>query len=481
MRDGSRYSIKEGRLGFWAVLVLVSLATSETFAQVPGLLTPAPAKSQGETPAKKEAGETVTTVSGPIKVENDKTHDKEVELYLEGLLKQVPGVRSIDATVKKGVVFIDGQVDDDDTRQQITTIAGKVEGLNMVINRLSTDAEVLTAPELLLEKVRAIWDLLRRRWLLGILALGVVLAFSALARVFNTYSETLLAPFLKNVMIRSVVGSLIGSGIVLGGLVFGLTILNLTHAVLSVLGLASIVGLAVGFAFKDITENFIASVLLGVRRPFQVGDYVTVAGQTGAVRSLNTRATVLVTLEGNHIRIPNNIIYKEILVNATASPSYRASLDVRIPYEASTADAIEAMTAALRQVPGILADPPARALVEALEPEGVRLKGYYWMPVQNVDWSRINSDARLRVKVALQQAHVLTAAAAAADLDAIAPSTNVHAVEANLRKDVRAIENARNAPASGQPSPVERVMNQGETRVSEEGTNLLATAGKRDG
>ncbi len=113
------------------------------------------------------------------------------------------------------------------------------------------------------------------------LALGVVMAFSVLARVFNAHSETLLAPFLKNVMLRSVAGSLIGSAIVLGGLVFALSVLNLTHAVLSVLGLASIVGLAVGFAFKDITENFIASVLLGVRRPFQVGDYVTVAGQTG--------------------------------------------------------------------------------------------------------------------------------------------------------------------------------------------------------
>ena len=92
------------------------------------------------------------------------------------------------------------------------------------------------------------------------------------------------------------------------------------------------------------------------------------------VQTLNTRATVLVTLEGNHVRIPNNIIYKEILVNSSASPSSRGNFDVVIPYEVSTATALEAMTRALREQEGIMTDPPARALVEALEPSGVRLR-----------------------------------------------------------------------------------------------------------
>ena len=124
--------------------------------------------------------------------------------------------------------------------------------------------------------------------------------------------------------------------------------------VLSIVGVASIVGLAVGFAFKDITENFIASLLLGVRRPFQIGDYVTVAGQTGVVKSLNTRATVLVTLEGNHVRIPNATVFKEIMVNSTASPSCRNSFDVKVPIEASTADAIAAIDGALKEMKAVL-------------------------------------------------------------------------------------------------------------------------------
>jgi small-conductance mechanosensitive channel len=449
---------------------------------VPALPKAAPAGGgeAGKEKAKtKEAATTVATTAGPIKVE-DAVDDHAIETTLEALLPQYPGVISVDATVKEGVVALDGQVDDDDTRDQMTAVAQKVEGVRLVINRLATDEEVMTAPNLVLRKLSGIWDLVSRRWLLALLAVVIVVVFSWLARLVNAYAERLLAPFLGNMMLRSVVGSLLSTALVLGGVIFGLSMLNLTHVVASVLGLATLVGLAVGFAFKDITENFIASLLLGVRRPFRVGDYVTVAGQTGLVKSLNTRATVLVTLEGNHVRIPNNVVYKEILINATASPTYRASFDVVIPYEASTAAAVEAMTRALRAVDGLVHDPPARALVEALEPAGVRVRAYYWVPVQGVDWFLLNSDAKLAVKVALQKAGVLGSPAPATPAPSVAPAPNstdaaalAARAEANLKRDAAAAASARAVPAAGHPTPVEHALEAAETHVSEEGTNLL--------
>ena len=245
------------------------------------------------------------------------------------------------------MVTLQGRVDDDDSRDEITDVVRRVEGVRLVLNQMKTDEEVMTAPEFATRELSKIGDYFARKWLLVLVALGIA-AFSALlARLFAAHSETLLAPFVHNVLLRSVVGSLISSMLVIGGLLLALSALKLTQAVLSILGLAGVVGLAVGFAFRDITENFIASVLLGVRRPFQIGDYVTVAGQSGVVKSLNTRATVLVTLEGNHVRIPNAVIFKEIMVNATASASFRSSFDVLIPPEASTADALAAIAQAL--------------------------------------------------------------------------------------------------------------------------------------
>jgi small-conductance mechanosensitive channel len=199
----------------------------------------------------------------------------------------------------------------------------------------------------------------------------------------------------------------------IGGLLLALGALRLTQAVLSILGLSAVVGLAVGFAFRDITENFIASVLLGMRSPFQIGDYVTVAGHSGVVKSLITRATVLVTLEGNHVRIPNSVIFKEIMVNATASPCSRNTFDVLIPYTASTSAAIDAISRALNQQPGVLSNPAPRVLVEALEAEAVRLRAYLWTPTQGADWFRLLSGVKLKAKVELQKAGVMTTQPAA--------------------------------------------------------------------
>jgi small conductance mechanosensitive channel len=258
--------------------------------------------------------------------------------------------------------------------------------------------------------------------------------------------------------------------------------------------------LAVGFAFRDITENFIASVLLGTRRPFQVGDYVQIAGHAGVVKSLNTRATVLVTLEGNQVRIPNVIIYKEILVNSSASASVRGSFDVIVPYEVSTAAAMEAITPALRGQEGILAEPPPRALVEALETSGVRLRVYFWLPAQGVDGFQLNSDVRLRTKVALQQAGITPPAASVSvsvagqvpvvvtEADGEAPAAGVvrsgtavtpEQAEANLRHDTKAAEGAADAPAGGRPTPAEHALNVAESCVTDEGANLLKSNGAR--
>ena len=182
-----------------------------------------------------------------------------------------------------------------------------------MLNRMKTDAELLSGRQMVMKVLGQYGLVIQKNWLLAILAVALILAWASgmLARAFARSSEALLAPLIRNRLLRSVVGSILSSLIVLAGVLMGLSVLDLTHAVVSVLGLAGVVGLALGFAFKDIAENFIASMLLGLRRPFQIGDFITVAGKSGSVLSLNTRETILITPEGNHVRIPNAVIYKE--------------------------------------------------------------------------------------------------------------------------------------------------------------------------
>ena len=471
-----------------ALLGFVILACSGTMClgQLPISVMQGAASKPGATAnaapkAKVEATEGTITV-------NQAVSDATLLQFLERFLPEYPGVRNVKVSVRDGVVTLTGRVDDDDSRNEITEVVKKVEGVRVVMNQMNTDDEVMTAWEFAAGEAGNLRDYVAKKWLLVLLA-GLIFVTSALvARVFAANAEVILAPFVRNVLLRSVVGSVVSSLIVIGGVVMALGALRLTQAVMSILGVSGLVVLAVGFAFRDITENFIASVLLGVRRPFQIGDYVTVAGQSGIVKSLNTRATVLVTLEGNHVRIPNATVFKEIMINSTASPSFRSNFDVVIPYEASTAEALEAINRALRQQNGIRLDPPPRALVEALEPGGVKIRVYFWVPTQNVDWFLLLSEVKMKVKVALQQAGVLgvaaTSAAAATPPGSGGAAVNGNGIggngssasleaAANLKRDAKATVNAAATSGNGQANAVERVLEQPETRVSEEGANLL--------
>jgi small-conductance mechanosensitive channel len=498
----------------WTSAILAGLLGRPALGQVPGLPS-APATSKGSPattkdssatkgsaqPAAEKAKSAVATSAGPINI-HPQVSDREIQRFLTKFLPKYPGVEKIAVSVDEGVVTLTGRVDDEDTQDELTDFLKRVQGVILVLNQTETDDQVMTGWQFARQEAGNFFGYLARKWVLILLSLAIVAISWLLAQAFATHSETLLAPVVHNVLLRSVVGSVISGLIVIGGLILALQALRLTQAVMSIVGVSGLVVLAVGFAFRDITENFIASVLLGLRRPFQVGDYVTIAGQSGVVKSLNTRATVLVTLDGKHVRIPNSTIFKEIMVNATASPSFRTNFDVVIPTEASTAAAIDAINRALRETPGILSDPPPRALVEALESGGVRLRADFWTPTHNIDWFQLMSDAKLRAKVALQQAGVIVASppalsAAPAPAPALpaqaedqpngrsatksngatSPPPDAaaagHQAAANLARDVRAARDAPTAVVDHDETPMARALQEPETRVSDEGTNLL--------
>ncbi len=490
-------------------------------AQLPGLPTgpkPAPAPkadpSRKPVPDKDASGAVFATTSGPIAV-SKKVSDSDIQKTLADLLAQFPGVMRVEVHVHDGVVRLSGHVDDDDSLSDVTAFTEKVEGVRLVLNTMQTDAEVLTGRQMAMKVLGEYAHVFSKKWLLAILAVGFGLGFGALARVFARYSETLLAPFVSNTLLRSVIGSILSSLIVLAGILIGLSVLNLTHAVVSVLGLAGVVGLALGFAFRDIAENFIASMLLGVRRPFQIGDFITVAGRSGSVLSLNTRATLLITPEGNHVRIPNAVIYKETLVNASTTPTTLGTIDVMVPYESSTAEALEAINGVLQSTDGLLQEPTPRALVQALEANGVHLRASYWMPTRGIDGDKLQSDIRLKIKVALQKAGITPPSTYATvsvsgripvemfDLGAVDRPTgkgdgkagagrNGHAApesvvrpgavvtpsqaEDNLRKDSRAAETASDEVAPPEASPIDHAIRQAEVNAVAEGNNMLVNA-----
>ena len=121
-------------------------------------------------------------------------------------------------------------------------------------------------------------------------------------------SQALLGRHVQSKLLRDVAARTIAVPVFLIGLYLVLRVSGLTGLTVTVIGSTGLLGLVLGFAFRDIAENFLASILISMNRPFATGDRIEVAGYDGFVQSVNTRSTLLMTLDGNHVQIPNAAI-----------------------------------------------------------------------------------------------------------------------------------------------------------------------------
>ncbi|MEP6955888.1 MAG: mechanosensitive ion channel domain-containing protein, partial [Chthoniobacterales bacterium] len=98
---------------------------------------------------------------------------------------------------------------------------------------------------------------------------------------------------------------------------------------ISGLGVSSV---AIGFAFKDILQNWLAGLLILLRQPFAIHDQIKVNDHEGTVERIETRATIIKTYEGERIVIPNSQIYTNAVLVKTAHEKRRSQYDVGIGY-----------------------------------------------------------------------------------------------------------------------------------------------------
>ena len=175
-------------------------------------------------------------------------------------------------------------------------------------------------------------------------------------------------------LLRQVVATVIGVIVFLIGLHIALRISGLTRLATTLLGGTGLIGLAIEFAFRDIAENFLSSILLSLNHPFRVGDLIEVDGTTGFVRRVTTRATILATFEGNQVQIPNSTIYKGKITNFTASPLRRRDFTVGIGFDDSAQQAQSLIMGVLQDHEAVENEPEPTVLVESLGAATVNLR-----------------------------------------------------------------------------------------------------------
>ncbi|WP_442858576.1 mechanosensitive ion channel family protein [Alteromonas sp. 38] len=219
-----------------------------------------------------------------------------------------------------------------------------------------------------------------------IMALFIFAAGPLSRLLLKPFSFSSLTPLIKSVAQRSI--SLV---IILLGVYLFLFMAGLTGFAVAVISGTGVVGLILGFAFRDIAENFISSLLLTIQRPFRIGDIVEINEFTGIIQKVTSRATTMVDFDGNHIQIPNATIYKGVIKNLTANPLMRGHFVLGVGYDADIRNAQHLAVQIISSHAKVLTDPEPQVLIDNLGASTYNLKVYFWVNVEDTSVLKMSS------------------------------------------------------------------------------------------
>ena len=332
--------------------------------------------------------------------------DGEIRQRIADILKTTGWFGEPKVTVQEGIVFLKGTTENDETKQWAGDLAKNTEGVVAVVNQIEV------APTTVWDfdpTFQVLNDLTREfvRLLPLILVAVVVIAISWILAGLTVYllRRRLLARS-HSQLLREVTARAGGILVMIAGLYLVLRIAGLTQLALTLVGGTGLIGLVLGIAFRDITENFLASLFLSLQQPFREGDLIEVANVTGYVQRLTSRTTVLMTLEGNQAQVPNSTVFKSTIRNFTSNPNRREDFIVGIGYDDSIPFAQEVALKVLVDHPAVLHEPEPLVLVENLGSSTVNLRVYFWLDGSLHSWGKVKSSVIRLVKRAFQDSGI---------------------------------------------------------------------------
>jgi small-conductance mechanosensitive channel len=325
-------------------------------------------------------------------------------------LRETDGLSDVTVTVRDGVAELEGVVLDAGDRERAEQVASQQPGISRVENRviLSTrlSERLALATTLAMDKLTR---LLAALPLLLVALLVVALAWWA-GRWMGRRAGQRIARRnwqSENPYFASLVQQLVQWLALLGGVLVALDLLGATALVGAVVGSAGVLGLALGFAFKDIAENYVAGVLLSIRRPFAPGELLRIDNtHEGRVAALTPRATVLVTHDGNRLTLPNALVFKSVVLNFSSNARRRLEFTVPVDVSESIRNVQELAMEAIRGTDGVLADPGPSWTVDGYAATALTLRYVAWVDQRGSDLGKVRSEAIHAVRTRLREAGV---------------------------------------------------------------------------
>lgn len=200
--------------------------------------------------------------------------------------------------------------------------------------------------------------------------------------------------------IQSLVVRIGGIAVWLVGLAVTLSVLNVDAAALfAALGLT---GAALGFAIRDIIANFISGVVLLSTRPFKIGDLVTIETFEGIVEDLAIRATILKTVDGREVAIPNAKVFSAIVIKHSLQSSRRVLVNLAIDDSCSFEQVKDIVLNTLKTFEEITEDPAISISITSFSANVVNLEVWFWVKPE-FSLGTTSTQTKLAIKAALDK------------------------------------------------------------------------------
>lgn len=211
-----------------------------------------------------------------------------------------------------------------------------------------------------------------------VLALATFLFFYFAAGLVRWVARRAVAGAELEPSAQLIIGRLTRALVILLGVLVAALVLFPSFDAGQLIELLGIAGVAVGFAFRDILQNFLAGILLLLTQPFRIGDQIIVSEYEGTVEDIQTRATLIRMYDGRRVVIPNTDLFTQSVTVNTAHPIRRSEYDVGIGYGDDIQFASQLIVEALGSVAAVLPEPAPDVQVVEFAPSAVMLRARWW-------------------------------------------------------------------------------------------------------
>lgn len=370
-------------------------AISDSIAETPEIIEPSPDPD----PPPIISGE--STNNAQIETTPTPQKDNDIRQRITGIFSEIDGLQAVNVSVTQGVVTLTGETPNEKKAQQAINLTNRLTDVVTVEDRINRTLDVQDNVTTVYQGLKAqVTNLVKALPLLlvGIVLFGLVTWFGSwLSNRKNMWQRLTPNPFVAELLAQTIKVIFI-----IFGLILALSLIGAETVLGTLLGGAGVIGIAVGFAIKDTIENYIASLMLSIRQPFRARDHIVINGQEGIVVRLTSRATILMTLDGNQLRIPNAEVFKGTILNYTKNPERRFTFELGVDANDDPLAAIKVGLDAIHQLAFVLDEPKAIAVITNVGDSNIILEFQVWVDQSETDFSKARSIAIRETKHALE-------------------------------------------------------------------------------